>query len=586
MSVPANVTVAVGSTSAYFTINCTGVASTTYVTISAACNKWCQSVSITALPLGYTPTVQNLQAFPGNGCVLLYWTDIAESSAKRFEIVRRLTGTSSITKYAWQPSSMYADTGLTNGVSYDYQVWVVNVSNHVVSTSAWISVSPVASVAGLNWINPPATASGVVTLSASLTVQNVQPAGLTLLIDGNATAAQSVVASSTPVQASLDTSYLPDGFHTVQLFGMLDGATICATTPLLLQISNNASALSCDAIFDPSQGEFAAIKAFMPSGSTNWVLQIISDDTGAVVRTWSSTTLSIHLSWDGMDETGASVPDGGYSAELTCYDQQANGLKARTPLTKISGSPNALILISYLSVSSDKAHPFIWDDVYAANIKASLNVMKTNNPGFSYVIMKGVPGQPLSTDPKQDKKSKLKMRGWLQNSVTDFYLFAHGTAAGPVYGPTATFAGINFWPNNFGPNDLFSTFEKQNPQLHFIIPHIVGTRQYNFVWMDNCNSADGRGNNTGWEQAFNIGTDQNFSSAFLGWNSTEAFNVNDNGSVSVWLYWRENVWARLARGNTVAQALQYADGFTYNTSSTISPWDAGRRYLGGDTWLP
>jgi hypothetical protein len=210
----------------------------------------------------------------------------------------------------------------------------------------------------------------------------------------------------------------------------------------------------------------------------------------------------------------------------------------------------------------------------------------------------------------------------MRSNVTDFYIYSHGSPGQQASGPFAVWGGISFFSvldarNPKPPLDLnqpidrailkrYQRSRQPNPTT-FDVPYVTAGRQYNFAWIDSCNSAGGDPAtqfvgpqaipDPSWSQAFNIGDNGEFFSAFLGWNGVMGLNNDqeltpqgalfDTGIGSGWFHWRLEMWKNLATsGRFVSQAVTVTNNRVKNPINSIWPTDTGRLVLDGDTVLP
>jgi hypothetical protein len=177
VGVPASVTVAAGTFSVTFPISSGAVTEVTSATISGSYNSWTQADILTVLPTELPLTVQNLSATGGNGCVFLDWMDLPSGSVRGYNVYRIVDGAPVRLTTSPVTSAMYADTGLTNGVTYSYQVTVVNLQNQEINTSSQVGAAPSDTAPTAAWLNPPATATGTLCLYVSIATQETATSG-------------------------------------------------------------------------------------------------------------------------------------------------------------------------------------------------------------------------------------------------------------------------------------------------------------------------------------------------------------------------------------------------------------------------
>ena len=565
--VPATVSVNAGALTATFTISTVAAfTAPAIVTISGAAGGWLQSAVISGVPAAYMVSIQNLGASAGNGCILLSWQDLEDGAYRGYNIYK-MTGTTATKLNATpQTAPLYAITGLTNGTTYQYEVSVVNASGTESARSAIVSAIPSATIEKLTWSLPPTTATGQVALFASTPLNTVT--GTILLIDGaqagGGGASDPNAGQSGKVETDIDTTNLTNGTHTFQLYGYV-GNNVCATATQSILVTNDFGGFSLDEMFLQDKGAVSSIKTTFPSGTTQWTLQVINS-SNTVIRTWSGTTTSTQVSWDGTDATGVVQANGDYAVQLTALDAQSHQKQTKKHMALVKGEPNALALIQKTSAHLSD------DQTLADTISAQLKIMQGNNAGFTYVV--------LPTTKFADKRTRRAIRNWMGTTVTDFYLFGHGCSALDGLPPIGYWGGANFWAGTFPVNSSIYQDSLKAPELHIIVSQVTKGRQYNFAMMDVCGSAgsDGNGNPANpadqtFALAFNIGSDLNFATAFVGWDGAAGLNTFPDGTTSTWRIWREQFWIALAKGYTVPSAVDQATTHTNGPLAVVNPWD-------------
>ena len=623
VTVPQSVQVAANGRTATFGIAASTVAQTTSVTITASYGGFTQAATLTLISSNQSFNVLNLLADAGNACVILSWGELPEGAARGYNVYRRIPG-GAAAKLTTSPRSggMYVDSGLSNGTTYEYQVTSVNYSGVEGSSSPWLGVTPSASVPTLTWVNPPSTASGALQLLATASSGPLPTAG-TLLIDGK------VVASANPVDASLasstvsklvsevDTSELSDGAHTFQIVAYVS-ATRCATLPLIIQISNGRGFI-CDEILQLGNGGFVNMQVVAPQGRS-WHVKVVRKSDGRLLREWAGSLPSARWIWDGTDSSGTLInadsslkatytllPFSGTTGEVGSlklrHPSRANGVKSSfgaidPPHDKIitpfvdTHSPNILILI-------DKWSSQKYDQELADYIQARIVERYPTGDQFYPVV--------LATSKRIPDPLRVKIKEWMANSVTTFYLYSHGFPKTQDLPAGAQFGQLQFWSEDLS---IIRRMADSAPLLHVNVSRLLRTsesnigRQYNFAFMDNCGSAGGVQRdpndpelfdpsatvNWAWRDAFNIGTDQNFSSALLAWNGSMGGNVVTDTQTGVqtpsqWLQWRQLFWAKFVQGYSVSQSVYQANTRTTLPMVRISPWGEWRLKQAEDTWL-
>lgn len=587
-TVPLNRTISAGATQTNFNITTNSVSAGTPVTLTGAYNGWTQSANLTVLPASQAFNVQGLNFAPGNSCALLFWTDLPDGSIRGYNIYRVSGTTSILLNSSLLPSPLYADTGLSNGMTYQYAVSAVDFQGLEHALCSPISVVPSATLGVLSWGTFPSPITDFVNLYASLDSSAI-PSHTILLVDGREFGSGDSPAITTGnsssvsgnVEAGLDTTGLSNGNHVVQLLGWLDGNTVCATPPQIISVSNTVSNFNCDDTIDP--GDVAQINATL-SSSASWTVSITNEDTGSVVRTWQGASALLHLTWDGTDSAGNQVPEGTYSADITAGGTAASATSAspnsagsgvlRLRLYRYVKAPQGLALIDKIASDTTK------DETLKVKIQADFNKMAVNNPGFiGYAMTAGI-------KTRKSRKFKVKLVNWLTTSVVDLYVSSHGYTA---WSPNNT--SYNHLEMHYGDCVLFApqatpgskvlAFQFGNDKNHFVfdVSNIMQYRQqhgyppYNFVMMDGCNQGGGtplrapQGKkgvpidligpvNNLWGNIFQVGTDPGaLGGCYLGWNGDCVTNDTPD-----WLNWRIALWDGLAvNGETVQLAINQAN---------------------------
>ena len=376
VKVPATVSVNAGSLTATFTISTVAAFATpASVTISGAAGGWLQSAVLAGVPATYSVSIQNLKAHYGNGCVCLIWQTLEDNTYRGYNIYKISGATATKLNATPQITDLYAITGLTNGTTYQYAVSVVNASGVESARSAPVSATPSATIEQLSLNLPPATATGHLTLYVSTPLHT--DSGEILLIDGaeaGSSGPSAYPGHERQVQTDIDTTLLTNGAHTFQIQGFV-GAHSGATPPISIVVTNDFSGFRLTEVFQQDEGEVCAIKATFPTGTTQWTVQVL-DDSNAVLRTWTGTTASTQLSWDGTNATGVVQADGNYVVQLTALDAQNNQKQTKKRIALSKGSPNTLVLI-------DRAALTLANDVaMETTIEAQLKIIKAGNSAF------------------------------------------------------------------------------------------------------------------------------------------------------------------------------------------------------------
>ena len=348
-------------------------------------------------------------------------------------------------------------------------------------------------------------------------------------------------------------------------------------------------------MFDPSAGETGTLTATLPANVDYWRAEVINDLDGSRVTSWSSSYPKVNLSWNGKDALGTEVEDGAYSLILTAFVASAPPVQKRLPMTVVKGSPQGLALLA--PIETDTV-PLITQ--YVASISASFKSMHQTDASFHGII--------LNSRKRIPKANMLKIRGWLKDSVVDFYYYGHGSDAiteREFVLQRFSWGGMTIWP------DLFTSMvnrvdaaEQKNPERDCILHRLIGGRAYNFVMIDCCKSAGDfdanppRFDTATWAEAFSL-NNNNFLSCFWGWFGCSAglSRLDANGNPSgedEWSVWRKEFWRQLGiNGRLVIDAGSFATAKAklQPNLAALEPWDQFpdghfRAALFGNTFLP
>jgi fibronectin type 3 domain-containing protein len=597
ITVPQSVAFVGGETQKSFGAQTTSVSQAVTATIAGSCQGWTQTATLTALPSSQSFNVINVSAVAGNTCTTLTWSELPDGSVQGYHVYRRIAGgTSQKLTGTPQASGIYVDTSLTNGTTYEYQVSAVAYNGVETGASSWVAVTPSAAIPSLAWVNPPTTATGEIELRAVTSTGGPISAGV-LLVDGKKygeayTSSDSSVAAGTVI-TTFDAAEFSDGSHIVQIVGYF-GNSMCATPPITVQTSNGF-AIVCENALDVGSNDLLNIKVKSPQGAS-WRLEVIKEEDNSVIRSWQGVS-SAQLSWDGTNGAGNKLDDTGdvvieLSELSTTLGMQPGSppvasaygsfkrKKKRITLYNSANNPSTLILINQWKAM---------DTVYAAFLKAKIKATMQSDPSFHAVVL-------FAPDSKQmPKKLRLKIRTWLYASVTNFYIFSHGHAAGPdgtgFYLPAqSSWGGLFLWSEDFPAGSTWARDSANAPEMHAMIPSIVQGRPYNFVMIDSCHSAGGTPDdnsgsiNYAWRDAFSIGNTE-FYQSFLGWNGGMFANQRQPGVASGWLTWRKDFWNRFLIQAFASQAITYANSRKPQDHLNIEPWDPYRMVHYGDTQL-
>lgn len=599
VTVPVSITVPANSQTATFTVTDSGVDDLTFVTISGYYNTWTQAAVLTALPTGYALSVSNLSAKGGNGCVVLNWQDLPEGSVQGYNVYRVVNGTPVLLNTSPITSAMYADTGLINGSTYQYQVRVVNLQGQEISPAV-ASAVPTASSPTVSLLNIPQT-----TVTGTLAVNVVLSSGMLdqgkLLIDGKDTGriVRNDIQPSNSIRyvASVDTTQLANGQHTLQVVDSKD-TEACATSVATITTGNNLSAFTNSNMLELSAGNAARIKAALSSGYTNWLIQIL-DANNNIVRAWTSSSSTIRLAWDGNDNAGQTVPDDTYILQVTGFQNSQSQVLGIPPIRAHHKGLFALALIDY---SFDERPEFkkIEDQMYDHLVNLFREQQKRQSTG-PWIVW-GPRNKDYSDENIETLRKDLTF-------VKVFYNYSHGIEAHNARAMLAfKHKNITFYPGDVadtptGPHDI---------NIRKEISETV-----NFAYLYSCQSGGGKGGygseaerktigtpDIRWALSFHVvpGWLDDSRGTFWGWASSVStgpqwVNVNDHSDPdnphpegaaekSNFYWWDYFFWEMLAGPGSEDSVLDAKDRATEITkkhypnlqdNNNMLPWD----YQGG-----
>jgi len=592
--VPATCTIAAGATQATFNVTTTAVSAGLIVALSGSYNGWTQGDELSVLapgspsgpPPGTSFDVASVQVAPGNGCAVVDWGRLQAGTVNGYNVYRTSGGITTLLTSTPFKGNDYPDTGLTNDTAtYSYQVSAVDTLGQEHALSAPVSITPSSAAATLNWINPQSAVIDNSTMDVSLS-SGGQVFGTIFFIDG--VQAGGGGSFSRPVNgiqtnlagASLDSSKLSNGPHTVQFLGFVDAnrTIACVTPPITIQVSNTISSFHIDnSWFYPGQGELCYVSATAPAGST-WTVQATSEDGTRIIRTWQGASPLVKLAWDGKDASGNLVTIDDYTIQLTVQPpgtspqtatpsgtkstqpapNAAAASKKTRPVKMQAGQPVALALVSigasFYVDSNGVSVPTPSADIKLSDVTLKNAYTQLYGAG-NFRIIRSDTFDPYLVVGK-DLTALQQLEGWLRTAQV-FYLVGHGAGTQGPPGPSQTSRSTAFGSiDDTGVHIEFfpamGIFIPSDEDI--IVPTYVGTHQYIFAWIDSCNSAGGntvtgqRGTEDDvWATAFNAIT-------FIGNNGFAISNNHGPTGLSDWYKWRSTFWNNLAMGQNVTQA--------------------------------
>jgi spore germination protein YaaH/flagellar hook assembly protein FlgD len=178
--------------------------------------------------------------------------------------------------------------------------------------------------------------------------------------------ANGALAGSVPVGATgtgarafswdgrIDGARVPDGRYQLQLVGTSAGTTYTAPSArpvTAAQLDRYAvtvdtvppafsSVTAAGSLISPNgDGTLDSVRLALSAtgGATRWTVTVAG--SGGTVRTISGAGSSASVAWNGKDDAGDRVPDGGYTATLAAYDVAGNRVAKAFPITVDTTSP-------------------------------------------------------------------------------------------------------------------------------------------------------------------------------------------------------------------------------------------------------
>ncbi len=459
--------------------------------------------------------VRNLLAVPGNRCVALIWEELPANAFSGYRVYRRV-GSGAWTLVDTLPSAafLFGDTSLTNGTTYRYKIAVVGLSGEVLSESQVVSAVPTGAVPQLVWDSSYHQGDVFVVQVRPSQSANFEGGTGFLLVNKEPYTSIGASPESQPnaprLFGTVEMTNLPSGAHTLQ--AVLVGQYAYITPVISVNLSNDINDVSVPSIMWMGRSE--EIRASLPSDTTGWTVQVLDIDDRAC-RQWSGSGTRVHLVWDGTDQFGIPLEDGLYFVSITA--QRPNGSRTvNRAVTRIPRYPAHLDAIALISNITGKP-----DRDYAKHVAFHMRRIKQRaGGGFDYRV--------LVITRLANIKLVSQLRNWMSSSLRYFYLYGHGNtfirSRDGKQIPSATWGGIDFQAD-----DLEWSVPSDKT---FVVRHIVGSRDYRFVFIDACNSAGfyNTAPNLEFQIAFNA-------EAFVGWQGeiyANAVGIPEED----WFIWR------------------------------------------------
>lgn len=363
----------------------------------------------------------------------------------------------------------------------------------------------------------------------------------------------------------VDTDFYANGQHVIEIKGRGGVGGQSRTVVFRNPISN----VRGDALIDETSPgeETARYQATMPKGAA-WSVKII-DENNQTVRTYLGSGSNLDVTWDGRNSSGAFVPDGGYTVELSTEDPNISPARTAPPAvpnTSLQPAPDA-----------DETQRGGWP-----KDKSRRNLNKAQFGGCFVLLQSDVfnhPGNgfPSLAEYKRFLKRQLDLRNgvhWVKPNILEvdgrdvnsnarlrerinrqlqlplmlFYVAAHG---GHVPNPFFGIGSYCWYSNNPGSGGLGAT--NYNVRAWY---RGQGFDPPKLAWLDHCGSAgdDGSGGvpsslNNSWAVAFNVsGPDSVFLGAYgvvTAYGSEKQNGVLLPPSQQLYARWIQFLWTNL-----------------------------------------
>lgn len=615
VTVPGNVTVPAGQTSAIFTVSWSNPwAEPTMVTVLATLEGRVARGTYGWLPSATSATPVGLTAQSGLGSI---WFDWSVPTSMAFD---RPTSSPYANPYMPGPVLEYQETdgswvALTDPMpgasfhvlqsrSFITQVRVAVYryplpwSKVLVGASNVVSVTPSTGTSNATISAPTGTVSG----SISITSPSTAGGRAHLYVDGFLAASGGSGSynreSTSGTFVGLDTGQLSNGTHEVFLVSETPGAFKTSSTTITVQ--NDLAEVAVMPFVVRNKGDFATVQATLPAGSLSSRLSII-DRAGQTVRTLFTSGDKLEVTWDGRNDAGQVAPDGRYKARYLVQppagDDKGSNLGYYW-MYKTDDDPVflAMVMVVMGRVENVDITASMADSIYDGILtyKASIN------PSFSGAVVSYI-------DSNQNWEVSAQwwsiLRRWLKDSVQYLYVDSHGSAAtsnGEQRIPIAALRSLN--------NKLNTTSESEDSiAVHRLTQSRPSYARYKFIWMDVCSSAgyDASGPkwfmtatpNTLWASAFRMDL-WSGAGASLAWNGYSSMNVSKNSWDTIfenqWGRYRKQFFYSLFQGNSVLDSLTYAVQHCGGEDTSIAPYDYHdfpnsrqfKLYNWGEAYLP
>lgn len=584
-TVPTSVTIPSGSNSATFTVRAPTTTALVQGTILATLRNWKQTADVAAGSVAVT----NVTTDEGFGSVEVSWDAIdprlLHTTLTGYYVKRTLGGVTSTLNSTPITQPAFVDTTAVSGVTYTYQVVLLNRLGATYASSATTTDSTLTSGTTVSWVlSPPTTASGVISLSGTVNSSTTMITG-SILVDGvpiGTLATSTGISGNSPysVFGSLDTRTLANGSHTIQL---LENTTagLAVSTAKTCTFSNSVLIRRIDDDFDSANStDFAAFQVTVVNPLSAWTLSVLNS-AGSAIRTYSSTTSNATVAWDGKTSSGAAAGDGDFSFSFSVNAGAPGQIGLLAALMSHTGDPTALSLIQF--IPEDQFSTGVSAGLqYGINIQNVYNSLKASHSGFYGLVIKRAPAANVTKLAKDIKR-------WLSTTVNDFYIYDHGNPTEINFSGISILAGSPYYTSPRGKTKDLSKGSIYSLYMQVITP--TRPTHFNSVFLDACNSAGGNVASPGNPGTISTAFGQSFGMfsglrCFVGWNGySGTIRYPDSDDISQWGSFDNWYWTYIGRGQTVVTALANAIG-SMTGSFGFHPDDPDRLYTYGDTTIP
>jgi len=402
------------------------------------------------------------------------------------------------------------------------------------------------------------SADWLVNVSAT---NNYQYADVKLQVDGTVVAWGSTTLTPTGSnleQLAFDTYGFSNGSHTLTVLDQYGNTDIRTVT-----FSNQVGNISVDPIFDLTPGvtdvpSTCSISATLTS-SVAWTVTVqTTEEIPVTVRTYSGTSSSINVSWDGKDGTGVEVADDVYDIVFT---SPAQTTKKKVNKNKVGDC--------FLIFETDRS---VFPTPSGAGSFAAYKnfILRAIKPkvgiDFNAISIIGIDGADMAKNISTGTIAARINKHFSSTRLNLFYVDSHGQD-----GPNPFF-GI-------GPYTWYSSnpgTSGHGPIANFDLSSVVSPIGYGngvvdspgLVWIDSCDSAGKTGGNTSFLATF--GSASTGYGTFVGWaGSATNYGVLLSSASDCWSKWREQFWTQMfVAGNNIQTSFNKANSLTTNFGST------------------